>query len=335
MKEQVKALWKLCFDDSDQFIEMYFNLRYTDEINIAIESDDKVVAALQMIPYPMTFCNHMVSTSYISGACTHPDFRGNGIMSKLLLKVFTEMWTKDVLFSTLIPAEPWLFSYYERLGYAPVFYYSTEDVIVPDSPSPRNITVTTISEYDENIYHYLNKKLAERPCCIQHTPEDFKIIVAGLAINDEILFIAKQNHEVYGIAIVYQEDNHIIINEMFADSKDIELNLLYYISHYTNCRHLTLLKPPTDTISHSLGMARIINAKEVLQLYSAAFPKNEMQIELSDEQLSANNGYYSLYQGKCIFSKMPRSTTYSKLTISELTKRILTPLQPYMSLMMN
>ena len=28
MKEKVKALWKLCFDDSDQFIDMYFRLRY-------------------------------------------------------------------------------------------------------------------------------------------------------------------------------------------------------------------------------------------------------------------------------------------------------------------
>ena len=25
MKEKVKALWKLCFDDSDQFIDMYFS----------------------------------------------------------------------------------------------------------------------------------------------------------------------------------------------------------------------------------------------------------------------------------------------------------------------
>ena len=28
MKEKVKALWKLCFDDSDQFIDMYYRLRY-------------------------------------------------------------------------------------------------------------------------------------------------------------------------------------------------------------------------------------------------------------------------------------------------------------------
>ena len=27
IKEQVKALWKICFDDSEEFVEMYFRLR--------------------------------------------------------------------------------------------------------------------------------------------------------------------------------------------------------------------------------------------------------------------------------------------------------------------
>ena len=57
--------------------------------------------------------------------------------------------------------------------------------------------------------------------------------------------------------------------------------------------------PPEDKQSqHPLGMARIINAKEVLQIYAAAFPEDEMQLELSDKQLSVNNGYYYLCKGK-------------------------------------
>ena len=54
IKEKVKALWKLCFEDSEAFIEMYFRLRYNNEVNIAIESGDEVISALQMLPYPMT-----------------------------------------------------------------------------------------------------------------------------------------------------------------------------------------------------------------------------------------------------------------------------------------
>lgn len=67
IKEQVKSLWKLCFDDSEAFIELYFRLRYNNEVNLAIQSGEEVIAALQMLPYPMTFCNKIVPTSYISG----------------------------------------------------------------------------------------------------------------------------------------------------------------------------------------------------------------------------------------------------------------------------
>lgn len=55
MKQKIKNLWKLCFNDSEEFVEMYFRLRYHNDVNIAIESGEEVIAALQMLPYPMTF----------------------------------------------------------------------------------------------------------------------------------------------------------------------------------------------------------------------------------------------------------------------------------------
>ena len=91
IKEQVKSLWKLCFDDSEAFIELYFRLRYNNEVNLAIQSGEEVIAALQMLPYPMTFCNKIVPTSYISGACTHPDYRAKGVMRELLSQSFARM----------------------------------------------------------------------------------------------------------------------------------------------------------------------------------------------------------------------------------------------------
>ena len=66
-------------------------------------------------------------------------------------------------------------------------------------------------------------------------------------------------------------------------------------------------------------MARIINAKEVLQIYAAAFPEDEMQLELSDKQLSVNNGYYYLCKGKCMYSTERLPGTHIQMNISELT----------------
>lgn len=336
MKEKVKALWKLCFDDTEEFVEMYFRLRYKNEINVAIESGDEVISALQMLPYPMTFCGETVQTSYISGACTHPDFREKGVMRELLSQAFARMLHNGVYFSTLIPAEPWLFDYYARMGYAPVFQYSTKEITVPEFIPSKEIEVKAVAECKEEIYRYLNSKLSLRPCCIQHTYEDFQVIMADLILSDGILFVASQENKIVGLAIVYRGKRQLIINELLTDSKDAEHSLLHYIKQHTGCKQMIQLAPPTEeTLALPLGMARIIHAKEVLQLYASAFPEDEMQVELVDKQLSVNNGYYYLCKGKCMYSTQRLPGTHISMNIRDLTDRILRPLSPYMSLMLN
>lgn len=336
MKEKVKTLWGLCFNDSKAFIEMYFRLRYKNDVNIAIESGGEIISALQMLPYPMTFCGETVRTSYISGACTHPDFRGKGVMRELLSQAFARMFRGEVLFSTLIPAEPWLFDYYRQMGYASVFGYSTQEISVPETSPSERIKVKTVTKPQKEVYQYLNRKLSERACCIQHTAEDFRVIMADLPISDGILFTAKENNAIKGLAIVYKRENRWVINEFFADTQEIEYNLLLYIKERTGEEQITRLLPSKEMPPpYPLGMARIINAKKVLELYAAAFPEDEMQLELTDRQLSVNNGYYYLCSGKCMFSAERLPGRHLSMNISELTKRILLPTHPYMSLMLN
>ncbi|WP_195662946.1 GNAT family N-acetyltransferase [Bacteroides congonensis] len=336
IKEQVKALWKLCFEDSEEFVEMYFKLRYKNEVNVAIQSGDEVISALQMLPYPMTFCGEMVQTSYISGACTHPDFRSKGVMRELLSQSFARMLRNGIQFSTLIPAEPWLFDYYKCMGYATVFQYSVKEMTLPEFIPSKEIAVNVVSKPQDEVYSYLNKKLSERPCCIQHSAEDFQVIMADLPISGGNLFVAKQANEIWGIAIIYKRENCIIINELLAEDKDTEYSLLFAIKQYTGCNHIIQLLPPDKELpQHSLGMARIINAKEVLQIYASAFPEDDMQLEVSDKQLSVNNGYYYLSDGKCRYSAERLPGAHIQTNISELTEKILKKLNPYMSLMLN
>ena len=156
MREKVKKLWKLCFNDSEEFTELYFRLRYNNDINIAIQSGEEVIAALQMLPYPMTFEGEDIHTAYISGACTHPDYRNRGVMHELLSQAFARMLHNNVALSTLIPAEPWLFDYYGRSGYAPVFRYAEETFIASGTPTAdTGLTLEMSAEYTEKRYEYL------------------------------------------------------------------------------------------------------------------------------------------------------------------------------------
>lgn len=115
------------------------------------------------------------------------------------------MLRNGVHFSTLIPAEPWLFDYYKHMGYASVFQYSVKEITLPEFIPSKEITVDVVSEFQDTTYSYLNKKLSERPCCIQHSLEDFQVIMADLPISGGSIFVAKRANEIKGIAIIYRE----------------------------------------------------------------------------------------------------------------------------------
>lgn len=383
MREKVKALWKLCFDDSEEFVEMYFRLRYNNEVNIAIESGDKVTAALQMLPYPMTFCGSEVPTAYVSGACTHPDHRNRGVMSRLLSESFCRMYRNGVLFSTLIPAEPWLFGYYARMGYATACRYGKRTYRLPEeepeeekdaSPSASgNGEFQSFTDYNEEAYRYLNRKMHERSCCLQHTDDDFRVLLADLKLSGGAVFTLSDKCGVRALAVGYPDVSHAVssadshavspavsptissadfpavfhIGELFSDTPEAEYALLAHICRSMKAESLNIITPCTDGhVGSDLGMIRIIQALPVLRLYAAAHPEEQLDIALTDDCLPVNNGYYRLAGGECSYHRSPLpeqpheplatgQATTEQLTIGQLASRLFSTEQLYMSLMLN
>lgn len=350
MREKVKELWKRCFSDSEEFTDMYFRLRYSNDVNMAIQSGEEVIAALQMLPYPMTFGGTEIRTAYISGACTHPDYRNRGVMQELLSQAFDRMLHDGIALSTLIPAEPWLFGYYARQGYAPVFRYSrrlfhaTEEAAAacPDQPEG-SFCLQVHHEFHPDLYAYLNRLLHKRPCCIQHTEDDFKVIMADLRLSGGEVCILRRNepHEsgIAAIALLYPptEGTGWYVGELLSDTPQTGDLLLQRLCQRLHTSTLEVLVPPeAGQPTYPLGMARIIDAPAVLQQYAAAHPATTQCILLTDPQLESNNGCYLLHEGRCIkksATQLPDS--HLALTIGELTEYVFASEGGYMSLMLN
>lgn len=338
LKKQIKDLWQLCFNDSEAFTELYFTHRYNNDVNIYIQSGEEIISALQMLPYQMTFCSSKIPTAYISGACTHPDYRGKGVMHELLSQAFARMQSQGVLLSTLIPANDYLFDYYRKKGYASIFNYTEENYLAKDTTfNVRGLRIETLSDFREDVYHYLSHKMKERSCCIQHTAADLKVILADLRLTNGSLIIALREKNICGVAFCYPDGETLRINELLADNAEIEKAVLAKAAKQWKCNKATAIRPVKKGLEeHHLGMARIIDAKKVLQLFAAAFPQEEMNIELTDDTLAANNGYYYINNGKCMKSdERVIGSTHQRLNIEMLALKIFAPLQPYMSLMLN
>lgn len=345
MKEEVKKLWKLCFNDSEEFVEMYFRLRYSSETTMTIQSGNQVIASLQMPYYPITFEGAEIQTAYISGACTHPDFRGKGVMAQLLTESFSRMIQKNIPLSILIPANPGLYDYYARTGYAPAFFRTRIEEKVSDITAIKgNLHFKHITSADKYIFDYCAEKAYQRPNCVQHTPEDFEAIMEDLRIAGGSATIATtsgRSHEnstvvpLRGILFAYPEEGYLKVTECFADNNTIRDNLIREAANYHGCAKILRFELPNHSDKEeSFGMARIINAKTILHIYATTHPDEKINIELTDEQLTFNNGYYYIANGSCTFSKKPQENEHLKLTTQELAQRLFDQIRLYMSLML-
>jgi len=125
-KETLMQLWKLCFPkDSESFIIFYFDKVYVNDETLVYIEDEQPVASTQMIPYQIKTSDSLSMGGYISGLMTHPNYRNQRYMEKLLNASFDVMKKNGYDYTFLIPQEKWLIKVYEKYGYRlcePSFY---------------------------------------------------------------------------------------------------------------------------------------------------------------------------------------------------------------------
>lgn len=336
-KEEIKALWKMCFNDSDEFVDLYFENRYKDEINMDIRCDGKVVSALQMIPYPMTFCGGTIPVSYISGACTHPEYRGRGLMRKLLSEVHRRMYQDGVLLGLLIPAKEWLFDFYAQSGYAPCFGYVNKQFRVNEL-RPSYACVVSDEKDDVRLmpehYRYFSGKMKARPCCVLHPCDDFRIILADLRLENGNLWVARKNGSIVGMAFCVVESSRLVVKEILADDDATRDALMREAAMYHSVSELECLLP-SFVDSLYLGMARVIHAERLLNIVARKYPSLELYVEIEeDKDLPENEGGYAIVNGVCKRGKIP-GKEYRKCSLSDFARLLLEAEHPYMSLMLD
>lgn len=120
-------------------------------------------------------------------------------------------------------------------------------------------------------------------------------------VGEGCVYTLKQGDKITALAIVYPAGSTWQAGEIVAETPGMYPLLLQRICEQLNIPSIRVISPSeTEPTPQVLGMARIINAKTILQRYAAEHPELKMSIALTDSQISANNGYYYLNNGKCI-----------------------------------
>ena len=335
---ETRHLWERSFADPRAFIDLYFREKYRKERNEVIVRDGHVVSALQKLPYPLTYGGRMLPASYISGACTDENYRKRGLMSKLLAQTHRAMADENAVLSFLIPATAELATYYAKFGYTPCFRFGWKEThpILPCKGGGTDLTAQEVLPDREDLggsLIYLRQKMQERPLCVQHPLSDLRAVVDDMRMAGDTMWEVRRGTLLVGVAICRAEAEGVLLRECLYDDEEARDALIAAIAEHYEQSEVDVLDT-TGREGDYFGMARVINAEEMLKAYAQLHPERTFVWTVTDAELPENNGCYRVDEGTCERLEAPCDEA-EQLTIAELTHRVLTEENPLMSLMMN
>lgn len=149
--DELRSMWKICFGDTDEYIDFVFDNKYKPENTLVYFEGDTAVASLQMLPYTIRFYGQVIPFYYLAGLCTLPQCRGKGYMGRLMEESFKLMQLRSIALTILVPADGWLFDYYAKYGFETVFDKQREPITLQSilEKHPNNMDLA-FDEFDKS-----------------------------------------------------------------------------------------------------------------------------------------------------------------------------------------
>ena len=311
-----REIWQEVFGDDDRFLDLYFGHVYQDnETDLLVDyaSAPKAIAHTGRVSYAFRVWGERVEVAYISGAATLASERGRGLMPALLRSAHTKMYQTGKLLAFLIPAEPWLYDYYQRkFGYAKVCYRSVSN---PSTSTPP-LSPLCQQTRAEGYIHYIQQRQRWPMGHLEHTYPQWKCV-----IEDALLSGGGYTQE--GIVRLLQGGE---CSQFVATQLPMKEGLPYH----------QVVTPPLGEGLEPHGMMRVVKIPQLLALYAKKHPNVEWQFDLFDAMLRPNTGRYRLEKGKCLFTPLPlRSLQRNILTPSLLLEQLFADTPFYIDLMLD
>jgi len=117
----LKALWRTAFADSEAYIDSSFPAIGGAEAAIAAFCGETLVSMLFLLKGTL-WTGEEVPARYVYCAATAPEYRGRGAFRELEAHAVHLAASEGDKALVLVPSEPGLFAFYQRLGYRTRFY---------------------------------------------------------------------------------------------------------------------------------------------------------------------------------------------------------------------
>lgn len=114
----MRALWQRCFGDEQEYLDLWFHQGNATSHGVVLETADSVESMLLVFSQGMTLPDgETIPMWYVYAFCTAPECQSRGYGRTLLAWTETAAVQAGAKAVVMVPGEPSLFQFYERLGY--------------------------------------------------------------------------------------------------------------------------------------------------------------------------------------------------------------------------
>lgn len=314
-----RALWSLCFDDDEQFIDFYFSHVATEQETLVHYScDGSPIAHIGLPVYHLRIgegIDQRVVCTYISGACVHPEHRRGGLMRQLMTRVLQDAattpwdrWDARMAAVILIPASEELRQYYTKhFDFVTIGrrHYSAQ---VPDyaflSPLPKQASGILSTDHRRTPQHLLARGRTLGDYGLYHSQTQWEALQHeySLSASSTIEYVCDKEGECQGLALARLGDDAIYVDYIVALAGTDALERLINALRLRWTGELPILfRHANQAEGQPWGMIRPVCLMDFLRRHIQTSGGDMPSFSYTDRLIPDLTGTYSLEGGEVIF----------------------------------
>lgn len=295
-KSEFRRLFREAFRTEPDWADWFFEKVYRDDEALLLDAGSGPVSALLLSPRDMAFHSSVLPVAYISCVATARAERGKGHMQALMRDALVEAAARGRAMAVLIPASPHLYFFYDKFGFATVFYTDEQRYT-----SLHTFEAAPEFEPVEPTYDIFRHLENLRPGAVLHDREQYGHVLTDIAFDGGSVLAVSDPDGHSAIAFVTADSGGATVLDLLADTPRSAEAVLGCVRDTVGDVPLVVRTVPAgrQAALHARGMARITDAEAVLRSIAAADTRVHQTIRVRDGIIPANDATFILDRGTC------------------------------------
>ena len=299
-KNQFRKLWDICFSDSENFRNWFFENRFIPSYSVCVEEDGQIVSEMQSMPYNIKVRDSVLDGTLVAGVCTLPEHTKKGYMNNMYRYYLNLMYEKGVSVNVNTPVA---IATYQRAG-----LYTTSDTsfitIEKSLGCECEETVSADMKECESMLYECYVNAAKRYSgIIYRSMADFRLKCDDYSADGGKCIAYVKDGKCLAYAIYYDMEELLHAEEVMSADEKSEQIIADAITELGKGKRVTIKLPP-DSKTVSLqgkketaprNVGTIVNASKVLEAVGKGIDNT---VCITESVIEENNGTFDMCGNK-------------------------------------